>query len=535
MNFADELDQAASATDVASAMDDAAGAAAKHEPTRHSPAKRATFAVREMERHVDTDGDLNFQTSRWHRWMFRDGGHEGGEWVKDGEKRPGWKPASREVFTDLYQGGALKPVDEPPESGAWAREVHQQLDETPEYQQLRALAKRDPEWSGLAAERVMRSVLDQMPDPKDLADPRTIQRAADALRDIGDEEAAQAAEQMAQQAQAAAQDDSQAVAEGAPMIRAKVAQAARQASEEIRTASEAWKALGGQAPGTGEGTPDRAEVSRQKLDLARRVADLPDLAEVMRIAGRLQRHANTTRTGKIRPHAGAVVDITRGDDMGRMLASEMTRLADPDLEMVALRDLVERQALCYEMEGDAPVDSRGAVVVLCDISGSMNAGTPSRNTWAKGVMVAVISTCRAEHRAVGVGHYNAALQRFTRWPATRPPVPSEILDELAVGLSGGTNVSTALANAEQKMDEPIIGAPDDFSGADYVIVTDGQDREPDLEAIHKAGRQVFGVFVDCGAPTWADKLDGYCEISDEQIRKGDDGAAAKVALRAGRK
>lgn len=538
MDFADRLDEEAkgnaTAGEVAQAMDDAAGAAAKHEPRRHPPEKRARFAAANVRQHADPDADLNYRTSRWNRWMFRDGGHEGSEWVADGEQRPGWRQASREVFSDLYQGGGLKPVDDPPESGEWARKVHGELDETPEYRQLRAVARRDQEWSGLAAERVMRAVMEQLPDPDGLDSPEDLQQAADALDDVGDHEAAGAARSLAEQAQQAAQDDSSAVDEGTSVIRAVAAQAAREATDDIRTAQEAWNALGGEAPGSGEGSPTRAEVGRQKLELARRVADLPDLAEVMRIAGRLQRHANASRMGKIRPHVGEVVDITRGDDVGRLLPSELARLADPDLEMVALRDIVERQALCYEMEGDGDVDSRGAVIVLEDISGSMNAGSPSRHTWAKGVLVAVVSTCRAERRPVAIGHYNAALQRIHFFARNAPPTPGTMLDHLSVGLSGGTNVASALATAEKAIENR--DGPDavDFVGADYVIVTDGQDREPDLDAIHRAGRKVFGVFIDCGAPSWADSLDGYCEITDEQIRLGNDGAAANVALKAGR-
>ena len=64
-----------------------------------------------------------------------------------------------------------------------------------------------------------------------------------------------------------------------------------------------------------------------------------------------------------------VVGVEPGGDVGRLLPSELARLAVPELELDTLRRIVERQALCREHHAVEPV-GKGPILVVVDESGA---------------------------------------------------------------------------------------------------------------------------------------------------------------------
>lgn len=478
---------------------------------------------------MDPTMDLTHRTTRWHRWLWQHGSHANESWVTDGN-RPGWEQASREVYADLLEGsGRLDPLDpdEVPEFAKWASDVHDLLDDSADYRKLRSLCRDDPEWSGLGAGSVMRAILDNTPDPGCKHDPAAVRETADTIREMGDTELADELGAIADEQQQAIQSDRDGIAAEASRVRGSVGDAAAEVMRAIAKAEAAREALGGNLPGDGADAPGSAAATETTLALAKAVAELPDLAAIIKIAGRLQSSATAIRKEQIRPHVGPVVDVTQGglEEVARLLSSELVRMDDGLLEDSLLRDLTERQAMVYEMEGDNDVNERGPVLLMLDISTSMNSGDPSRNTWSKGVLIAVAGTCRREGRSLAVAHYNGGMARFRVW--NTPPGIAEVLDELSVATSGGTALSVALPAA-------LSGLPstERWEAADVVIVTDGQDTlDPSvLTGAQAAGRSLFATFIDCGAPGWGSLLDGYCELSDEAIAREQDGEAADLMM-----
>ena len=497
---------------------------------------RAQAAVQAVESMADPDADLTHRTTRFHRWLWRDGQYSEQGFVTDGQDRPGWERCAREVYADLLEGaGKLKHLDDVSPAARWAQEVHQDLDDSPDYHTLRALCRDDPEWSGLGAGSVMRAVLDAAPEPTAKHDPETAKAAAEAARDMGDEELAGELEAIAAEQQQAADADADAIADAASNIRAAVNEAASQATATVEQAQDMQQALGGSAAGSSDAKPGTEEAREQSLALAKAVSELPDMAEVIRIAGRLQSSARAYRREKVRRHVGPVVDVTRGgiEDVPRLLGSELVKLDGAELEMTFDAALVERTALVYEMEGEDDANERGPIVLMMDISGSMGNGDPSRLTWSKGVLVAVAGACRREGRGLVICHYNTTVQRFHAWPS--PPSITELLDELSVGTSGGTRLSNALPDVLARL----VMERGSWDKADFVIVTDGADSlDPAVVTeAQNTGRSLFAVFIECGiecgAPEWAKHLDGYCELDDAAIAAARDTEAADLVLNQG--
>uniref|UniRef100_A0A6M3M0G0 Putative von Willebrand factor A domain-containing protein n=1 Tax=viral metagenome TaxID=1070528 RepID=A0A6M3M0G0_9ZZZZ len=440
---------------------------------------------------------------------------------RSGEDHPqGWVPFLRELYADLLEGG-IPQLDEIPEYAKWADKVHGELDSVGEYREMRALCQDDPEWSQVAMGRIASEVLNRIPNEAQ-QDPEAIQGLADDARASGAEDLADALEQAAQAEAQRVQEDLAQMDGNEAAMRNAVRRVAAAASEEIANTESVLKALGG-GRGTDFNPAKQTDGDiKDKLALAEEIAKRPELVQIAEIAGRLLQHARALKTATVRPAVGAVVDVKRSDDIARLTPSELCRLASPALAPTFFRDHAESQLLTYEMEGDGKA-GKGPVVLLVDISGSMTCGSPSRDSWAKGVIVAVASQCREDKRHLAVGHYNYGLAKFTLH--STPPRPTDVLAELRVEASGGTSVHKAMDDAEEKINQiPSMDV------ADYIIVTDGQDDRPAaLDDVLKAGRQVYGVFVDCGAPKWAQDLSGYCELTDAQIAKGEDaGAAATV-------
>jgi len=492
--------------------------------------KRITGAKARALRMAEQLGDglrwrdnLTHKVDGWARYIWRERGHSDEQWVAEGQDRkiPGWEQFSREMFADLLAGqGKLQelPEDDQPASAGWAREAHRQLDEVGEYQQLREVCNDDPEWAAVGARRVAKAIRRKL-QPECTTDPEALRELAEAVRERGERPTANHLESMAQEQQEAAERDAERQGEQGAAVRVAVREAAAEAAQTVEQGQQLLGMLG-----HGMGT---AELGRsdEGMELKRQVAELlttrPDLQEIVELAGRLQAAGGQARMEKIRTHAGAVVDVTRGADVARLCPGELARLATPELAPTLMRDIVERQAACYEMEGEQQAD-RGPIVLLVDCSGSM-AG--QRQSWAMGAVLAVYNMARRDKRVLAIGHYNSSLTDFGFYA---PPAYGNgaVLDELMVGASGGTNLGAAMRECEEHVDRER-----ELDAADYLVITDGQDSRPSsLEQVTAAGRSVWGVFIQCGAPDWAGDLDGYCEINDAQVRTGDDSEAAKLML-----
>ncbi len=144
-----------------------------------------------------------------------------------------------------------------------------------------------------------------------------------------------------------------------------VGRAVAAAATEVDALREATAAFG-MGPG-GPGGNDPAAVAA----LFRRVRHDPALRRICELAGRFRRVAQSRQRRKAAHGLDDVVGVEPGGDVGRLLPAELARLADPELELDALRRIAERQAACREYHATEPV-GKGPVIVCLDESGSMS-------------------------------------------------------------------------------------------------------------------------------------------------------------------
>ncbi len=239
-------------------------------------------------------------------------------------------------------------------------------------------------------------------------------------------------------------------------VRLAVNQAAYRAQEDIEaTQSFAW----GTSPG------QRQLLNNQdKFTLARRLTSDCRLREIAKVAGRIKQIALQKRKTRKRQLPLETTGITLGNNLSRVLPSELSLLAHPILKKDFLRRLTEGKLLQYELKGHEN-EGKGPVVCCLDSSGSMSGYS---ETWSKAVMLALFQIAAREKRAFACIHFGTKNElKVFEFPDPRKANPSEVAEAAAFFFGGGTDFEAPLKKAVSIMQKST------FKKGDIVFITDG--------------------------------------------------------------
>ena len=247
-----------------------------------------------------------------------------------------------------------------------------------------------------------------------------------------------------------------------------VADAARTEAEDLADAMDSW----GIEPADLKTVP-----LRERLELARRLRG-PDLKRLADLVGRMRNLSRAKAREKVAQRRDEVHSVASGrpDDPARVLPSELSALASksPVRRLDFLRRFVEGRVLHYELRRDEK-KARGPIVALVDCSGSMQ-GT--RMEWAAAVGLALADV--ATHKGPSGGRpcalvfFNTRIVREVFFQGNNARDPRKLLEAATVGANGGTEYVAPIARGVE-----IVGGEASFSGADLVLVTDGECALPD--------------------------------------------------------
>lgn len=400
----------------------------------------------------------------------------------------------RELFSRLYADPAKR---EKPEAPAWMDRVHSVLDEMPEWDQLRKQVAGDPDFSALATQSMLHSLAP---------------RLAELIKQVKKEEQEQGGEGSGDGSGGGSGAEGKDLISGQDKLRADLRAACAAASE---AASDGKEALGGIAPGLDGTPPADMQKETERFELLQAVTKDPDFAEIARRAGRLKRISGRSEMRRSINAYEEVVDIELGGDIERLLPSEICKLMDPDLEILALSEIADRRAMQYRLEGHEP-QGRGPIVYLRDISGSMSG---DGHLWGAAIGVALSAQSWKERRPMisaifnyyvhaprrldPTGFYELKWSKGTAPPEVSACVQSGKLAPAAAalahardGVSGGTDFGEPLRFA--------MAAGVQEPRADFIFCTDGQaEADPEtlakLEAAKGAGLRIFGLCVNGGS------------------------------------
>ena len=243
-----------------------------------------------------------------------------------------------------------------------------------------------------------------------------------------------------------------------------VGKAMVEAGKEVSDLKDAATAMG-----MGPGQPG-SNNPRAIAELYKRVRNDPALRRISELAGRFRRVAQSKQRQKVSHGLDDVVGVEPGGDVGRLLPSELVRLAVPELELDTLRRIVERQAMCREHHAVEPV-GKGPILVVVDESGSMEG---SKAHTAKALALALCWVARQQRRWAGLIAYSGKSgERLLALPPGRWD-ETALCDWLAAFIGHGSDLDLPIEELPRMYKE--IGAPPGIT--DVVMVTDAKCRIP---------------------------------------------------------
>ncbi|WP_210579623.1 VWA domain-containing protein [Streptomyces sp. GESEQ-4] len=390
-----------------------------------------------------------------------------------------------DVFLAAYKvGPRVRERTEMDPSRLVNHQVVTALMESPEFAELHRETAGDPYAAAmavLAQAAALRGMLDRSRDARERAEQaKKAQRAAmdEALQqaaDGADEDGtvsrsdADAVQRATEAAEAAAREAAPAQALGAaavPGIRAVARNAAAQAVEAVRgeaTLMRAW--------GVGAGELERMPFE-QRARLAERLRT-GRLAQWAELIGRFRQMASGERARKVENTAGELIGVTLGDDLSRVIPSELASLGLPELRAVFAARYAAGELMLYDSQGEQTT-GQGAVIACVDTSHSMYEAGPggiTREAWAKACALALLDQARQAGRDfVGILFSAADKLQIFRFPADQPADITRTLDFAETFLGGGTSYQRPLTAASELLRDEFNDAT--RTRGDIVILTD---------------------------------------------------------------
>ncbi|MEV0909125.1 vWA domain-containing protein [Streptomyces hokutonensis] len=322
-------------------------------------------------------------------------------------------------------------------------------------------------------------------------------------------EAAGAAEATARQAARAA---AQALTAAAPAVRAAARNAVAKAAEGARQETALMRAWG-----VGPG-----ELERMPFDQRARLAErlrTGRLAEWAELIGRFRQMADGERARKIENATGELVGVTLGNDLSRVIPSELANLGLPALRAVFAARYAAGELMLYDSQGEQST-GQGAVIACVDTSHSMYEAGPggvTREAWAKACALALLDQARHAGRDfVGILFSAADKLQVFRFPADRPAGIAQVLDFAETFLGGGTSYQRPLSAAGELLEAEFNDTT--RARGDIVMLTDDDCGVTEKwmrgwnEAKHRLGFRVFGLAIGAPRVAAADSvLDTLCD------------------------
>ena len=314
--------------------------------------------------------------------------------------------------------------------------------------------------------------------------PANLQEALGAAR-----AARQAAEQEAQQAQRELMD---ALDAATPEIRDRMQEAAKKADEYLDN-------LNSMAQSWGQELTDLMRLPAEKrLELAQRL-NTPKFQAMAKLIGPFQREALADNARKVVQIPEEITDVTTGDDIPRVIPSELAKFDMEETEILFLKDLTQKNLVQYEMKGTEKI-ARGGIIYIHDGSGSMEG---QREIWAKGMGLALLAIARKQKRSFyGIQFGSTNQIRVDDFRDTRKLTPERVIDFAEFFYGGGTDFQAPLKHAMDILKRE--HAEDGAVRHDIVFVTDGCAGVTDAfmkefkELQRKLDARVYGIAVAAG-------------------------------------
>lgn len=441
--------------------------------------------------------------------------------------------AAADLLTDVFLA-AYKPRPHLRERAEMApsrlvnHHIVSSLTEAPEYAELRRETAGDPYAAAMAVlsqAAALRGLLERSRDAQRRTERagKAQEAAADAASAVDQAVRQEAADADGVDADAVPGPSADAAREGAEAARAAARQAAQGAAQALAVAAPGIRDAARHAAATAarsareETAPARAwgvdpgEPARLPFDERARLAERlreGRLAQWGELIGRFRQMACGERARKVENAVGELVGVTLGDDLSRIVPSELANLGLPALRAVFAARYASGDLMLYDRQGEQTT-GHGAIIACVDTSHSMYEAGPggiTREAWAKACALALLDQARhAKRDFAGILFSAADKVRVFRFPADRPAGTAQVLDFAETFLGGGTSYQTPLSAARELLEEEFHHTA--RTRGDIVMLTDDECEVTEEwmrdwnDAKRLLGFRVFGVAIDAPPAT----------------------------------
>lgn len=447
-------------------------------------------------------------------------------------EHPQAPPAFEDLFNLLYQGDPTFVEAEQmlPEFLA-NLDLLQGLAQTEEFKMLQDQTRYDAYsavFAVLEMEDQLRRAFESVKDKRE-AQQQAAQAAQEAAQGLAEALAqgqqGEALDGAVQAAQQAAADQAKAAADHATAQRDAMNNLTSGATQAKSSLDEEDSMMGGYGVGDGD-LQKMSFQERQALAKKMRNSRLKKFAAML---GQHRPFADAERRHKVKHAPAEVHDFTLGNDLTKLVPSQMQMLAMPETEELFWLRYVRRELLVKEVRGEEHL-GQGPIVVVCDESLSMDAALDvhgnTREAWSKAVSLALCDQAKASGRDFTyIGFASERQQVRIDFPGGRSPI-EKVLEFTEHFFSGGTHYERPLTMALETIAEHTAAGRD---RADIVFITDDECRVPAafIEAFRtartKAEAKVYGIQI--GRTSLDNALTNLCDrvISITKLNAGPEG------------
>jgi uncharacterized protein with von Willebrand factor type A (vWA) domain len=244
-------------------------------------------------------------------------------------------------------------------------------------------------------------------------------------------------------------------------VRRAIREGQQKAEEEVKDFSD-FCAGWGLEPGEAQRLP-----YKEKMALSGKLQTSRKLQRISKIIGRMKRLCMAKQKHKINKAPDEIVDVTIGDDLTRMLPSEIMYL-DDELEVLFFQRYMNQELQVLKLEGKDKV-AMGPIVCCVDNSASMSG---DREIWSKAVALALLDLASKQKRHFACIHFGSKTEIKVIEVDPKLSGPARLEKVIEIGeffFDGGTDFEAPLSTATA-----IIRDHEKFKKADIVFITDGQ-------------------------------------------------------------
>jgi uncharacterized protein with von Willebrand factor type A (vWA) domain len=416
---------------------------------------------------MKTDQDIMFNVKRWPRLMYKlekkANKHIRQAENKGQSKSNRWSKVMEEGFSCLLDKQTQKLAD-PPQPGFEVEQTAlEEMTGLNEFKALQEYTQGDEYAAGQAITTLAKAVADKLTKKESNRDVDKLKDEVDTLREL--ESKGVPVKEDLKKAEGElfkAVKEQEELAKGIDPVGVRVAvrKAAKEAMDEIEEERQAVSAL---SWGTEPGSPVQKNLNyRQDADTLKQSDKLKKIAKE---AGRQRALACKKQSEKSEEARVQVDSIETGDELSRMLGSELMLLVSDDEtdELMFCQRYADKQCLQLKLSGKE-TKQQGPIVFVVDTSGSQN----PYEIMTKAVVLAMLEVAKIQKRSFGVVWFDSTVSRVDFLKKGEAVETAKIMQMLEHWSPGGTHFEYALNHAVE-----LIKKDGEFKKADVVMVTDG--------------------------------------------------------------